>query len=349
MTIMKVRILILSLLTLMAATASGSKQRLAEDILRIIGDDRVGVAVIFSDGDTMAMDGNRKFELQSVVKFHQAVALARKIGYPAIMTDSVEVTASDLRVDTWSPLRAAYPEGLTLTLPNLLYQSLVMSDNNAADIIFDRYISAWEVDSIIRSSGDYGDFAVSATEADMHADPSRSVENYSTPLAAARLVDSFFTTDTTAAATVIKAVMSSSNPLGASRIPAGIPEGQALIFHKTGTGFERPDGSISALNDVAFVCYTHPDGRTGYYTLVVFLSDFNGPRADGEKKIADISAAVWNSTVIDRVKAMNSSAAIYPGASGRTGRSEGDESFGSSVVGAIIEAVLEEMIFPDHN
>ncbi len=345
---MNARILLLSVLTVASAVAWASKQRLAEDLHRIIGGDRIGVAVIFSDGDTLAMDGNRSFELQSVAKLHQAVALADKIGYPAIMTDSVTVTAADLRADTWSPLRAAFPDGLTLTMPNLLYQSLVMSDNNAADIIFDRYISPAEVDSMIRKRGDFGDFGIAVTEAEMHADAAFSACNHSTPLATARFVDNFFTRDTTAAATVVKAVMSSSNPLGAARIPAGIPAGQALIFHKTGTGFEQADGTTSALNDAAFVCYTHPDGRTGYYTLVVFMADYQGSREDGERKIADISEAVWNSTVIDRVKSMNSTAAIYPGTSG-SGTTAAEESFGASVVGAILDAVLEEIIFPTRN
>ena len=347
-TIMNMRLLLFSLLTLAATAASASRPRLAEDIMRIIGDDHIGVAVIFSDGDTLALDGNTPFELQSVAKFHQAVALANKIGYPAIMIDSVTVTPADLLPNTWSPLRAAYPQGLTLTLPNLLYQSLVMSDNNAADIIFDRYVSPSETDSILHALGSFGSYGIAVTEAQMHDNPALSALNYSTPLATARLMDHFFTADTTAAATVIRAVMSGSVPLGAARIPAGIPTGQALVFHKTGTGFDRPDGSISALNDAAFVCYTHPDGSTGYYTLVIFMADFAGARADGEQKIADISQAVWNSTVLERVKAMNASATVYP-AQRRAGTAAAPdaESFGSALMGTIFEAVLDQIIFPD--
>ncbi|MDE6134311.1 MAG: class A beta-lactamase-related serine hydrolase [Muribaculaceae bacterium] len=326
--------------------AGQPRQRLASDLHRIIGQDKIGVAVIFDDGDTLALDGHERFPMMSVAKFHQAVALGRKIGYPAIMSDTVRLSASDLPGGTWSPLRARFPEGVTLVIPELLYQSLAMSDNNACDYIFNHMASPSEVDSIIRSTTPARDFAVCDTEAGMHADPSLAERNYSTPIDAASLFHHFFTSDTTTAAVVVKAVMSAPCAFGADRLAAGIPQGKALLFHKTGTGFDLPGGGVSAFNDVGHVCYTRPDGRSGYYTIAVFIRDFQGSPAEGAARIAEISAAVWNATVLERVAGMNASAYIWPGnrnGNSRTVPANKKQEFIDSVTEAVFDVVLESI------
>ena len=85
-------------------------------------------------GDTVSVNGDKPFELQSVVKFHQALALAKTMTASEMLNTKVTYDASDLKAGTWSPLRAVNKDGGTADLSTLLYYSLRMSDNNAADI-----------------------------------------------------------------------------------------------------------------------------------------------------------------------------------------------------------------------
>ena len=268
------------------------------------GGRNIGVALINHLGDTVLVNGDSVFELCSVVIFHQAVALADKVGYPAIFEARTHVDSGELQKNTWSPMRVDYgDESFDIDLTQLLAYTLLVSDNNAADVIFRRYVAPSECDSLLRLRG-LADFGISATEEDMHADPAKSRLNYSTPLSAAKLMDSFFRTDTTQAASVVKAVLSQDSPFGRERIVKGIPEGSARIYHKTGTGFER-DGIISAVNDLAFVVFPCPDGSFGSYTLAVFIGDFKGTTQEAEAIIASISAEVWKAMIVDESIAMN--------------------------------------------
>ncbi len=207
----------LALLLLLLALTAGA-QSLADELRREIGSDNIGVAVITSWGDTVVVNGERHYPLMSVFKFHRAVALARKLGYPGILATEVEVSPDDLREDTWSPMRRHNPYGGHADISALLHYSLQWSDNNACDILFDRFASPAEVDSIIRASTPVRDFAIACNEAQMHADTSLCRRNWSTPLACAELVQHVFTADTTVATSVVKAVMAQQSPMGRTRL-----------------------------------------------------------------------------------------------------------------------------------
>lgn len=269
-----------------AFALSPLEQRIAD----IIGDVDMGVAVISDLGDTIAVNGDRHFELQSVYKFHQAYALARVLPFDEMMNRLVEFTAADLRPGTWSPLRAAMPEGGSLPLPGLLYYSLRMSDNNVADILFDRFLKPAQVDSVLKAAVPARDFAIANTEAELHADPSLSEANFSTPLDCAILFDRAFAVDTAASMAVVKAVLLSESEFGKERIVKGI--GNGTVFHKTGTGYADADGRLTAVNDAAFVYYPRSGGDLGFYSIAVFAADCEQPVA--EKKMAEISEAVWS-------------------------------------------------------
>lgn len=188
---MKVSSLFLPIV-LIPGLANAASPSLKERLLEIIGHDKIGVAIVYDNGTEMALDGNRRFPMMSLAKFHQAIALASELGYPAIFTDTVKISPADLLPGTWSPLRARYPEGVDIPMPNLLNYTLNMSDNNGADVLFNYRLSPQQVDSIVKARYGVHDFAVTATEAQMHADHSLAATNYTTPLGAARLFQQFF-------------------------------------------------------------------------------------------------------------------------------------------------------------
>ncbi len=167
---------------------------LESDIRRIIADKRaqVGVAVI-RNGETLLTIGNEvHYPLMSVMKFHQALTVAehmRRSG--ATLRTPVRIEPQDLKPDTYSPLRDRYGrKSFYLPIDSLLDYSLRLSDNNACDLLFACVGGPEAIDRHIRAIGGRH-FAIAATEEEMHRDPSRCRDNWSTPLDAARLMDDF--------------------------------------------------------------------------------------------------------------------------------------------------------------
>lgn len=336
---------ILFLLLIAVLPASAFRPQLSERIAELAGPHRIGVSVISDKKDTLSINGDSVFQLCSVMKFHQAVALARTIGYPAILADTVSIKAGELHRNTWSPMRAEFGDtDFAVDMAGMLYYTLQMSDNNACDILFDRYLSPSQVDSVIRAGGTT-DFAIQFTENQMHANPADSKGNFTTPVSAAQLMNDFFRNDSTEAAKVVKAVMASNSDFGKNRIIAGLPHEQTTVFHKTGTGFNH-DGLTGALNDVAYIVYPRPDGSLGSYTLAVFLDDFKGSQEEGEKIIADISAEVWHAIIMDQFSAMQPNSSFYRGSSRlQASPSRPDSDTDGSVLAGIVTELILDAVF----
>lgn len=291
---MKSRLFLLLALVLTAAAPASAEGNLKTQLQKIIAgaDARVGVAVI-ADGDTLTVNGSPDYPLMSVMKLHQAVAVARILeerGLP--LTTTVHIYVQDLKAGTWSPLRDARPGGgFDMSVAELLRYTLQQSDNNACDILFDRFAAPEHVDSIIRSMG-FRDFRIAATEDEMHRDLKKCRENVSSPLSAADLMDRLASGTLPLGkeyADFIRSTLLECRT-GLNRLPLPLEGSGALIGHKTGTSDREADGRWTGINDVGFVLL--PDGRS--YTLAVFISDSALGIEENEKLIADISGAVYS-------------------------------------------------------
>lgn len=291
---MKSRLFLLLALVLTAAAPASEERDLKTQIREILAgaDARVGVAVI-ADGDTLTVNGSPDYPLMSVMKLHQAVAVARILeerGLP--LTTTVHIYVQDLKAGTWSPLRDARPGGgFDMSVAELLRYTLQQSDNNACDILFDRFAAPENVDSIIRSMG-FRDFRIAATEDEMHRDLKKCRENVSSPLSAADLMDRLASGTLPLGkeyADFIRSTLLECRT-GLNRLPLPLEGSGALIGHKTGTSDREADGRWTGINDVGFVLL--PDGRS--YTLAVFISDSALGMEENEKLIADISGAVYS-------------------------------------------------------
>ena len=75
---------------------------------------------------------------------------------------------------------------------------------------------------------------------------------------------------------------------GLDRLAFPILPTNALIGHKTGTGFPTPEGRISAVNDCGYV--NLPNGTR--YSIAVFVADSNYDIATTSAIIAEVSKIV---------------------------------------------------------
>lgn len=252
---------------------------------------QIGIAVVINGTDTVTVNNDIRYPMMSVFKFHQALAVAdymERRGLP--LSTAIRIGREDLRENTHSPLRDAYPQGeREITVGELLVYTLQHSDNNACDILFDRTAGTDATDAYIRSLGIEG-FAISANENDMHADPRRCYDNWTTPLDAVRLLEIFTTRPILSDEyrSFVTDLMTGCLT-GTDRLARPLLGTEAVIGHKTGTGDRNERGEIIGLNDIGFV--TLPDGQR--YTIAVFVRDSGHTDTETAGIIADISKAVY--------------------------------------------------------
>ena len=251
----------------------------------------VGIAVWTDKGDMLRYNDHVHFPLLSVFKFHVALAVLDKMDKQSISLDSiVSIKASQMPPNTYSPLRKKFPDqDFTITLRELMQYSISQSDNNACDILFRVFGGPAATDEYLRSMG-LRDFAIEATEDDMHRNLANCYRNWTTPLEAVRLLEWLVSGKVAKGAyrDFIEQTMISCRT-GRDRLPAPLAGTKAVIGHKTGTGDRNGKGQIIGTNDIGFVFL--PDGHR--YSIAVLVRDSEESEQVTARIIADVSEAVY--------------------------------------------------------
>ena len=251
----------------------------------------IGIAVIIDGKDTITVNNDIHYPLMSVFKFHQALALADYMGKQRQSLETrLPIKKSDLKPDTYSPLRDKYPQGgIEMSIADLLKYTLQQSDNNACDILFDYQGGPDTVNRYIHSLG-IRDCAIVGTETAMHEDLNLCYENWTTPLAAAELVEIF--RKKPLFPNVYKDFIFQTMvecQTGQDRLVAPLLDKKVTVGHKTGTGDLNAKGQQIGCNDIGFVLL--PGGRT--YSIAVFVKDSEENNQANSKIIANISRIVY--------------------------------------------------------
>lgn len=252
-------------------------------------DARIGVAVIIDGKDTVEVNGRRDFPMLSVYKFPQALAVAdycRKNGMT--FGDTLNVSGSEIRENTYSPMRDRYgTSDLEITVRELLKYSVQQSDNNACDILFGLIGGTAVADSLMKDMG-YEDIIIQSTENEMHQDIYLCYLNRSTPVAMAALMDRFDTVMRHLSPEYAElAEMMETCATGRDRLAVSLPSG-AVLGHKTGTGDRNSQGRIIGLNDCGYVRL----GNGRRYSIAVFVADSAYSIEETSSLIASVSAIV---------------------------------------------------------
>ena len=254
-------------------------------------DAKVGVAVMINDTDTLTVNNSDKYPMMSVFKFHQALAVCHLLQMKGIPLDSViNISKEELRENTYSPLRDRFPEGnIRISLSELMEYTLQLSDNNACDILFNRILSTKETDRYIRSLG-IDNFSIEMDENDMHENLDNCYSNWTTPMAAVRLINLFLEGGAVSGEyyDFIKRTMTECTT-GTGRLPYPLKNTAAVIGHKTGTGDKNSDGRYIGINDIGFIDLPNGDR----YLIAVFVKDSAENYETTDKIIAEISSIVY--------------------------------------------------------
>lgn len=252
----------------------------------------VGVAVYgFKKGDTLSVNNQIHYPLQSIFKFHIALAVLNRVDKGELALDQkILITKKDLLPDTWSPIRDDYPNGnVQLTIAKIIEYTIAQSDNNGCDILLRLIGGAETVNDYIKSIG-VKDFSIRVNEEEMHREWNIQFLNWTTPESTIEVLRKFhkgkilseesydFLWKTMAGTTT-----------GVKRIKGKLPAG-TTVAHKTGTSGTNEEGITAAINDVGIV--TLPTGED--FAISVFVSNSKESQETNERIIAEVSKLVWD-------------------------------------------------------
>lgn len=251
----------------------------------------IGVGIVHvENGDTLTINNDHKFPMQSVYKFPQALYVLHLVDkHKLSLSQKVHVSKEDVEPPTWSPLKKKYPDGnVDVTIAELLYYSVSMSDNVACDLLFKVIKGPKEVTGYIRSLG-FDDIRLINTEHQMHSDMSLQFKNSSSPLSMSKLLTGFYKNQylSDSSYLFLKHLMTAS--FNSFKRIKGLLPPTVEVAHKTGTGGEDSNYIRSACNDVGII--TLPDGK--HIALTLFVSRSAENYENDEKMMALISKKVY--------------------------------------------------------
>lgn len=250
----------------------------------------IGVAIGGpEDRDTVTVNGTGHYPMQSVYKLHLAVAILDGVDKGKFSMDQkILVKKTDLRPNTWSPMRDAYPDGnIQFLVKELLGYMVSRSDNNACDILFRLLGGPKELNKYVHTIG-IKDINIAATEEEMSKSWEVQYTNWSTPFAAIQLLKKVHEKGTLSQKSHDFLWDLLINSINNERIKGFLPEG-TVVAHKTGSSATNEQKIMAAANDIGIV--NLPDGK--HFSIAVFVSDSKDNDSVNSRTIATISKMAW--------------------------------------------------------
>lgn len=258
---------------------------------------KAGVAVCFQGKMLCSVNATQSFPMMSVFKLHQAMAVLHRLQSDSLTLETpVLITEKMLSPHTYSPLRDTYPQGnIQMTIGELLTYSVKLSDNNASNILFNLFGGSQYVHQFIQDLG-CKNTQIKWSEADMSLAPDRAYDNVTTPTDAAFLLESLMDarTDKHLYKDWLLDIMADTQT-GSNRLAKYLPRTGVTLYHKTGTGYVKQDGTLVAVNDIGIVAL--PDGS--HYFISVFCTESKMTMEETEELIAEISKLAYEYKGLD--------------------------------------------------
>ena len=249
---------------------------------------RVGVtATVLETGETVSLNGDRQFPMQSVYKFPIAMAVLARVDQGKLKLDQkIRVEASD--VLPGSRILDEKSQGMEFSLAELLKYMVSESDGTSCNVLLRLLGEPRIVTEYLLGLG-INDIVVANTEKELAQDPAVKYRNYATPDATVVLLRAFHEgKGLSKSSQALLLQLMTETTTGPKRIKGLLPEG-TVVAHKTGTS-STVNGVTAATNDVGLV--TLPNGR--HMAIAVFVSDSRANDAVREEVIAKVAKAAWD-------------------------------------------------------
>lgn len=252
---------------------------------------RVGIAaVVLETGETVSLNPHDHFPMQSVYKLPIGMAVMKQVDAGKInLEQKVRVTKDDFGSrGQHSPMRDQNPNGVELSVNELLRYAISESDGTASDVLMKLAGGTGAVQAYLTELK-ITDMIVLNTEKEIGQDWQTQYRNWASPEAAVSLLRALFERRGLSESSqgLLLKLMTESTP-GAKRLKGLLPAG-ANVAHKTGTSGSQK-GITAATNDIGII--TLPNG--GHLAIAVFVSDSPADEASREGVIAKVAEAVWD-------------------------------------------------------
>jgi beta-lactamase class A len=251
----------------------------------------VGVSILgLESRDTLTYNGSARLVMQSVMKFPIAITVLHMVDSGIFKLDQqIHISKSDLRKDTYSPLRDKYPEGnIDISISELLGYTVSLSDNNVCDILL-KLIGGTKLvqDYMLRLH--IRGIAIRASEAEMHSAWEVQYTNWCKPTEMTKLLDLFYKDNTLSKTSTdfLYKIMTETST-GPNQLRGLLPAG-TIVAHKTGLSDTNAAGLTPATNDVGII--TLPNGK--HLAIAVFICNSTDDKTTRDAVIAKIAKAAW--------------------------------------------------------
>jgi beta-lactamase class A len=273
-----------------AQSPAGAELRGRIEQIALDAKGRVGAAAtVLETGASVAVQGGGRFPMQSVYKLPIGMAVLDQVDRGRLnLGQKILARKSDfVSAGQHSPIRDHHPDGVELSLDELLRLNVSESDGTACDVLLRVVGGAQVVNRYLRSLGVQG-VRVVTTEKAMGRNMMAQYRNWATPEAMVALLRALQEGRGLSAPNRARLLhWMTDTPTSARRIKGRLPAGTA-VAHKTGTSGSFA-GLTRATNDVGLI--TLPNGN--HLAIAVFVSDSAADEVTREGVIARIAQAAW--------------------------------------------------------
>lgn len=270
----------------------GQLPQVRDEIEKIIKNKQLELGFALYDlstGDTVSINGDRRFPMQSVFKFPLALAMLHEVDNKNYeLNQKMLIGKEDLRPGLWSPIEKKYPTGeILLPLSEIIKYTVAQSDNVGCDFLLKTLGGALNVNKYIHNEG-VTDICIKNNELEIQSSWSVQFENWTTPKAMIQLLKQFndkelLLPDTH---TFLWNVMAETST---GSIRNKLPK-NAIVVHKTGTSGYNSEKISAATNDVGIMLL--PNGKQIAFAIFVANSK-EAPEVNADA-IADIAVLLYS-------------------------------------------------------
>jgi beta-lactamase class A len=252
---------------------------------------KVGVhAYVIETGETVGLNQNDRFAMQSVVKLPIAMAVLKQVDDGKLSLDQpVKFDKTELVPPRMhSPIREKHPEGGELLLSELLRAAVSESDGTASDVLQRLAGGADGVQKYIDSIG-IVEIEIRHSHKEFYGEWEMQYDNWASPEGATALLDVLHKGDgVSAASRELLLKFMTETKTGPNRLKGMLPAGTE-VAHKTGTSATR-NGVTASTNDAGIIKL--PDGS--HMVIAVFVRDSAAGEKTRDAVIAGIAKAIWD-------------------------------------------------------
>lgn len=276
---------------IMSHVAWGQMSQVKNEIEKIISGKQLELGFALYDlstGDTLSMNGNRRFPMQSVFKFPIALAALNEVDNNKLaLNQKITIGKEDLRPGIWSPIEKKYPEGnVQLPLSEIIQYTVALSDNVGCDLLLKLLNGALTVNQYIHDKG-ITDIRIQNSEQEMQSSWEVQFSNWVTPKAMIELLKLFNNKKLLQPAThdfLWETMVGTSTGAIKNKLPK-----DAVVAHKTGTSGYNKEKVSAATNDVGIMLL--PNGKRLAFTI--FVTNSKESPAVNADVIASIGALLY--------------------------------------------------------